>query len=367
MSREMRLTGEYFKVQVNFEPFYEKPPLFAWIQNLSFTIWGINEFGARFPNAITGIACLVLLFLTGSHIINRKFGLIWSLCYASGLLPFFFFKTGLIDPIFNFCIFSSLVYFIYILHQQDRKGKQFFLVGIINGVGILAKGPVALLILGLTVSTYWLAFSRKRDFLRFSEIFFFGLGILLMTGIWFGPETIMRGPKFIEEFVTYMIGLLSKDIATHGQPFYYHFVVIFIGCFPLSIFALKNLVKTQQEKYDFNRWMMVLFWVVLILFSLVKTKIINYSSLTYYPLSFLAAYSIYQYYQSGKMKQTWFFLVMGLLLSIPIAIAPLAFQQESFIDLLFEGDRFGRESIGSLQLPTPIPFTWELIWVLQLL
>ena len=37
--------------------------------------------------------------------------------------------------------------------------------------------------------------------------------------------------------------------------------------------------------------MMVSFWVVLILFSIVRTKIIHYSSFCYFPLTYLAAWA----------------------------------------------------------------------------
>ena len=42
IAREMRVTGDYFKVQINYESFYEKPPIFGWIQNMSYSIFGIN-------------------------------------------------------------------------------------------------------------------------------------------------------------------------------------------------------------------------------------------------------------------------------------------------------------------------------------
>src|ERR1700710_692052 len=49
-AREMLLTHDYFRVQINFQPFWEKPPLFIWLQSLSMKTFGINEFAARFPN-----------------------------------------------------------------------------------------------------------------------------------------------------------------------------------------------------------------------------------------------------------------------------------------------------------------------------
>ena len=64
-AREMIESGNYLTVQINFQPFWEKPPLFIWLQVLSMKLFGINEFAARFPNAVCGIITLIILFNIG--------------------------------------------------------------------------------------------------------------------------------------------------------------------------------------------------------------------------------------------------------------------------------------------------------------
>ena len=59
--------------------------------------------------------------------------------------------------------------------------------------------------------------------------------------------------------------------------------------------------------------MRILFWVVLILFTIVSTKIVHYSSLAYFPLSYLASVEI-QKLQFGKKLSM--FLKPYLLLSL---------------------------------------------------
>lgn len=54
-AREMLVSGDYYHPQVDFEPFWEKPPLFFWVQAAAMHLFGVNEFAARFPNAIVGI------------------------------------------------------------------------------------------------------------------------------------------------------------------------------------------------------------------------------------------------------------------------------------------------------------------------
>jgi 4-amino-4-deoxy-L-arabinose transferase-like glycosyltransferase len=64
-AREMIVSGDYSTVSINFIPFWEKPPLFIWMQVISMKLFGINEFAARFPNAICGVLTLLVLFEIG--------------------------------------------------------------------------------------------------------------------------------------------------------------------------------------------------------------------------------------------------------------------------------------------------------------
>ena len=62
-TREMLVSGDFFHVQINFEPFHEKPPFFFWLQALSMKVFGINAFAARLPNALLGVLTLSLIHI----------------------------------------------------------------------------------------------------------------------------------------------------------------------------------------------------------------------------------------------------------------------------------------------------------------
>src|SRR5674476_887377 len=64
-AREMIVTGNYHQVQIDFQPFIEKPPFFFWLQVLSMKAFGINEFASRLPNAIFGIITLCTFYYIG--------------------------------------------------------------------------------------------------------------------------------------------------------------------------------------------------------------------------------------------------------------------------------------------------------------
>ncbi len=84
----------YFSVQINYQQFWEKPPLFFWLQVLSMKIFGVSEFAARFPNAICGIVTLICLFRIGKRLYNDNFGRIWVLSYFGTFLSFLYSFTA---------------------------------------------------------------------------------------------------------------------------------------------------------------------------------------------------------------------------------------------------------------------------------
>ncbi|MGZ4079425.1 MAG: ArnT family glycosyltransferase, partial [Bacteroidia bacterium] len=125
-----------------------------------------------------------------------------------------------------------------------------------------------------------------------------------------------------------------------------------IGCFPLSIFALRAFKRSSYDtpyQKHFKLWMMILFWVVLILFSIVRTKIVHYSSLCYFPLSFLGAYAIYKLINEEiKWKRITSILLMTIAGIIGIAISALPFldkYKQKIIEADIIKDKFGLENL----------------------
>ncbi len=163
-AREMIVTGNYHRVQINFQSFWEKPPLFFWLQTLSMKIFGINEFAARLPNAVFGIVTLITFFIIGKKHKSAKFGFIWAMSYLGSFLPHLYFKSGIIDPVFNYFIFLG-IYFMYLAIDQPQKSssKNILLSGIFIGLSNLTKGPVGLLIFLITFLIYFIS-TRFKNF-----------------------------------------------------------------------------------------------------------------------------------------------------------------------------------------------------------
>ena len=352
IAREMIVTNNFLQVQINFEPFFEKPPLFFWFQVVAMKIFGVNEFAARLPNAIVGIITLLVLYKTGSTVINRKFGFIWALAYFGSILPHLYFRSGIIDPMFNLFIYLGIYYFIKFKWKKENrdgvllsktKGLYLLVGGLFIGLAILTKGPVAYLIVFLTLIVYWIS-NRFKMFVSIPQFILYSSYAGLIMLIWFGVEWLKNGPEFLIEFIVYQIRLLSTEDAGHAGFPGYHVVVLIMGCFPASIFAIRAFYKMklpEKHQQDFRKWMMILFWVVLGLFTLVSTKIVHYSSMAYFPLTFMGALTIYQILEKKIRINNWMkfgLISISLIIGILFMIVPYIGQNIEMIKPLIEKD-----------------------------
>lgn len=300
-AREMLLTGNWRYVQINFQPFYEKPPFFIWLQAICMKIFGVSAFSARLPNAVFSILSLLMIQRIGEWLGGKRLSLIWVIFYASSCLPFAYAKSGIIDPVFNFFIFASLYQLFeaarfhdFEHHHSVTRGhrKHLFLCGLFLGIAVLSKGPVAILFVG-SVFFIQLIWTKGKMRISFLDLLFLSLIVILVIGSWLSVEIKANGFRFLTAFFQYQIRLFTTPDAGHAQPIYFHWLVVLLGCFPASVFIFPAFSVNKGDTLElgqFKSWMITLLLLVLVIFSLVQTKIVHYSSLAYFPVTFLAAY-----------------------------------------------------------------------------
>ncbi len=383
-AREMLTSGDYRHVQINYEPFIEKPPLFFWLQVICMKIFGVNEFAARLPNAICGVITLFLFYKIGKKLYDGLFGFLWALAYIGSFLPNLYFKSAIIDPVFNLFIFLGLYFLMQSIWSADHKKmresiKNAVFAGLFTGLAVLTKGPVGFLLVFLSFVVFWI---NKQEFNKISKLSFVRVGnwqsvltyalvVFFVSCFWFAADVFERGTGYFIEFINYQIRLFTTPDAGHEQPFFYHFVVVFVGCFPMSAFGLrafyyKNVPENNDETTpdpslarrgvmsptlqggvrggfgnSFRVMMLCIFWVVMIIFSIAQTKIVHYSSMAYFPLSFLCAYALYHLLAENVFVSRWsvfFVAFLGSVFGLAVTILPIAFQYKEKFFYLIEDD-----------------------------
>lgn len=315
-AREMLLTGEWIRPQIDFHAFSERPPMFLWAQAISMYLFGINEFAARFPNAVCGLVTLLLVYRIGSRLHDRMFAWIWVLAWLGSILPHLFFRSGIVDPWFNLLVFAGLYGFIEFRwqfltaqHKQSFLGRYKYLLvgGGLLGMAIMTKGFSAYLIAMLVLGLYWGRY-RFQGKGYFAHLAVFSAAAMFWVAAWIGLDAFLHGSGYIGRFLADQSRFFTAPPGSEGGFYGEQLVILLLGCFPVSVFALPNMWGDRQpaeelmesntlaacKRSDLVTWMQLLFWSGLVLASVVRTDSIQYSSLCYFPLTYLGSITIWR-------------------------------------------------------------------------
>ena len=77
VAREAFISGDYFSTYYNFETEFSKPPFQYWLLQISYAIFGINEWAVRLPSFIMALGVLFLTYRFGKNIRSPDTGL-WA-------------------------------------------------------------------------------------------------------------------------------------------------------------------------------------------------------------------------------------------------------------------------------------------------
>ena len=327
-ARGMVLDNNWIVPFFNGEPRINKPPLFYWMVACSYKVFGINEFGARFPSAMAAIGTVLITYLLGKRYESRKSGFWAGMVLISSPLFFLVSRLCITDILLTFFISASLYLFFVEYPEKNknmpRKCFLFFLLGMV----FLVKGPVGVLLVVLTILCF-LAWMRD---LRFVRKLWYLPGFLLFLGVicaWGIPFWLSLGTKQIFGLITQeTTGRIIHGYA-HQEPFYYYLPVILAGYFPWSLFLCavffnifkKRTVLPVEEKrrvYFFCIW----FVLALVFFSLSRSKLMTYI-LPISPAIALLTISLYRWEKEGIAGKSirWIsWLSLGFSVALPMVL-----------------------------------------------
>jgi len=283
--REMVETGDYVVPHLNYVRYFEKPPLLYWITALSYRTFGINEWSFRFPNALFGLIGVVITFLFVARWFNEKTAFISSIILMSSFGFSAMAHIVTIDMLFAVLLSISLLCFFEF--YQKRHPLFLYLFFTTLALATLAKGPVALILLGITIFLFLLS---EKD-LFFLKHMASVKGIMLFAIIavhWFIAISLKEKEFFNFFFIDQHILRFLTTKHKRSGPIYYFLPVLFGGLFPWSIFlprAVMRLWRVKELKLFFI-WSAVVF----VFFSISGSKLPPYILPIFPGLSIILGY-----------------------------------------------------------------------------
>ena len=253
MARIMAETNNWITPQFDYNvPFWGKPPFQTWLSALSFSWFGVSEITARIPHFLCGLITCALIFRFTKSLTNNN-SAIFSLLIITSSLGFIL-AIGMVmtDSALLMANTIAMVSFWQCYRQKDKalSGHLFFVA---LALGMLIKGPVAVVLIGIALVCWSVWQKCFWDAIK-SLPWLSGM-LLLLTLIlpWYIAAEI-RTPGFLEYFILgehiqrFLVSGWQGDLygSAHVKPRGMIWLYWVICACPWSFIALGLIVKRYR-------------------------------------------------------------------------------------------------------------------------
>jgi 4-amino-4-deoxy-L-arabinose transferase-like glycosyltransferase len=307
-TREMLERHNLMTPYFNYQPFYEKPILIYWAIAAAYKAFGVSEWAARLPSALSGVLCVVSLYALSRQWIKRRAATLACLTLLASPLFVVVGHLCLTDMMLTFFVTCATLS----LFARFFGGNAGFLLlaYAVLGLAMLAKGPVALVLVGGALCFYLLCRGSDPP-VKLHQFWWQSLwslhpvaGLLLVLAIsapWYIAEySATHGEFFQEFFIRQNLGRAAGTV-NHQNPWYYYIPFLFGGTFPWWLFlaaspqSIVHLWRRRKSSVRAHQLgLLALCWAVLIvgLFSAVRTKLGTYILPAFPPLALLTGIAL---------------------------------------------------------------------------
>ena len=313
IAREMHARGDWLTPMFNFARFFDKPPLYYWLELAAFHLFGPTEMSARLPCALAFAATAALTSAAGMLLFDEWTGLVAGCLLATTMGFFVYAHTALIEPVLCFWVTAALVSFLAWRAQPNNR-MALYAAYIAAALGMLTKGLTGV-VFPASVIVVACAAKREAALLRraFSPagLLLFAL-VVLPWHVW----SAVHHPGFLWfHFIHEQLLRFSGSMLVVYHPFP---TPIFLGSMVLMIFPW-SIYLPQALLGPWNIWRgprampgwSIVFaqaWagVILLFFCLSNFKLDYYSIPAWPPLMLLVAQYLTSQWRSHEIKTgTW--------------------------------------------------------------
>ena len=315
-TREMVESGNYLTTYLNGALRFDKPILIYWLQALSVHIFGLGEFALRLPSALSATLWVVVLYRFVKSHYDQNIAFLSAFMMATSLQITIIAKASIADALLNLLIASSMfLLYNYYLHRDKLL---LYLLFFLIGLGVLTKGPVAILIPIMVSSIF---FTIKRELKLWFAMVFNPIGILIFLAVampWYTLEYLDQGERFIDGFFfKHNLNRFNTSLEGHSGSLLYFIPVVLVGLIPYTTILLRSIVDIRSWfRDDLTLFLIIWFGSVFIFFSLSGTKLPHYVIYGYTPLFVLMALSI------EKIRSDLWLLLPPMILFAILLILP---------------------------------------------
>ncbi len=304
-AREMMTSNQYLIPLLNSVPRVNKPIFFYWTIIASYKMFGINEFAARFPSALSGLLLVLGLYFFVKRE-KKKYSFIPALILLSSPAFLIISRIAITDMLFTiFIIFSIFSFWL------GLSNKKFILLSFVfAGLSLATKGPVGVILIFLSIALF--SIIEKDSYYLKKLLNPWGILVMLsLGGFWYLILFFKIGQvEFIELIKQETLGRFQEGFV-HRESFYYYIPLIFIGSLPwtLFLFGLRKIDLTSK----INRFLISYIITTIVFFSFCKSKLPTYVLSVFPMLAIVLEDSIERLWEKRTKAGLIFFSMLAMI------------------------------------------------------
>lgn len=234
------------------KPFWGKPPLSFWAQALSMKYFGETAFAARLPSWLATLATLILLSRFAFHFYGRFAAALTALIYSSATLVFVASGAVMTDPFLTLGVTLALTGAALARKENSPWWRYAPFIG--AAIGLLAKGPLALVLITTPYAAWWALDKNTRQQATALPWITGSLLTTLLSLPWYIAAEL-KTPGFLNYFIwgEHVLRFIepgwSGDLYgnAHSKPKGTIWVEYLVATLPWSILALFYIGKALRQ------------------------------------------------------------------------------------------------------------------------
>lgn len=243
--REALESGDWLAPSWNGKPWWVRPPLASWVTLPFYAVLGPTPFAERLPMALAALATILCVYELGRAAGGRRTGVMAALVLSATPRYWLFARQLAGDVYLVACLVGAFALALPALRDEARGRRRIFFAHALAGLGVLAKGPVILVLYAIPL-VLTARLSRPRVPLRALRPLAGTLVVLAVAAPWFGYMWSRYGTEYLRVFFGWhhIRRAISEDVG--GRPPWFYLVALLGDAQPWILLAPFAVLRRRR-------------------------------------------------------------------------------------------------------------------------